>query len=941
MQVLIAIAVFIAWSCIGGAALSWTPALDRTAKILLAPILGIAAATIVLAGASIAGLAIASSAWLVLALLVAALVRIATRGLGGAREAASIYAILLGGNICTAGLGLLLFGTAWQGYTNGDAAANAMAAEYFIAHPFFSTPSLAGLFAGTDYSTSAVLLNVAGGQRFGDVMLLALSARAFGQLPDQIYMAHGLALYCALLAAAALLVHVRGKSLRLTAITLLVLSASPLATYAYVNQLIGQIGGMGLAFAFAAIFDQFLRAPERARQFVLPTALLAAALCETYPESLPYAGLCALFLLIRHRVAARPPPWAAVAKFAGIVIALVLAFVSVYLPTVIYAVTNILAWGGITQGRTVDVNRDFDYAFVPDFFAYLPGFEFLREALPEPAATVVIVAGALALIATVAFIYRTRQKYPLLVVSVLAAALVFGLFFFRDNGFGAFKTMILMQPPLFAAVGEMVARVIALRRARYLIALAAASVALARGDAAYIARSLAPFGEIAHLAQADVLGQLQRIRARTGEPTILDPSDYLLRKFALLRPGPVPLLPAESFSGRVGTQVFLEMVRRNPFARWLPHMDGVVDALIAFYGRTYEKMTFACESPQNPVTFERPSAASTPGRWDVVFAGPGSVPLNARSDAGRDDLLSLAEQKAGGFITFRASSLGSFYGHRSDGYAGPVALYTTEKDFALPASIVAATGRFALFRILAPPDGDARIALSYSRSPLGGGNARLAPITIYGEHAVRVAMAGGGAFNVTTPPLRPCMVGGDPYVLVDFGAEPSYFDKREPLLYRMLGVRYLPDVRKVSGYLRDLSVLPAHAAREALRAVPDLAQRWSYPAFDAAFDYSGMFEDGWMSDALTLHPRGDAAGKTLTLDFEVPSQFVEQHPATLTVEVDGNVVARQPLVQGPNKVVVYLPGPESTASLSVDSPYTLQAPDGRVVSGLIKGISAR
>jgi hypothetical protein len=97
-----------------------------------------------------------------------------------------------------------------------------------------------------------------------------------------------------------------------------------------------------------------------------------------------------------------------------------------------------------------------------------------------------------------------------------------------------------------------------------------------------------------------------------------------------------------------------------------------------------------------------------------------------------------------------------------------------------------------------------------------------------------------------------------------------------------------------------------------------------------------------MSETLMLHPRQSAAASSLTLDFEVPSQFVEKRPVTLTLRVDGEILGHQLLVAGANRVVAELPhGTDSVVTLSVDAPYTLPPPDGRSVLGLVKGISTR
>src|SRR6185437_491045 len=186
MSVLISIALFLGWACIGGALLKWARAFSAIESVLLAPSVGIAVATVLISAASFVGIAIGVSAWLVVvALIGAALVLSGARG--GWRLPALVYAVLLLANLAIVGIGLFRYGDAWQGLVNGDGAIAALAAQYFTSHAFFAKPVLAPIFAGTDYSGLASIFYVFGGQRFGDVMLLGSSARIFGLHPDEIY----------------------------------------------------------------------------------------------------------------------------------------------------------------------------------------------------------------------------------------------------------------------------------------------------------------------------------------------------------------------------------------------------------------------------------------------------------------------------------------------------------------------------------------------------------------------------------------------------------------------------------------------------------------------------------------------------------------------------------------------------------------------------------
>jgi hypothetical protein len=79
----------------------------------------------------------------------------------------------------------------------------------------------------------------------------------------------------------------------------------------------------------------------------------------------------------------------------------------------------------------------------------------------------------------------------------------------------------------------------------------------------------------------------------------------------------------------------------------------------------------------------------------------------------------------------------------------------------------------------------------------------------------------------------------------------------------------------------------------------------------------------------------------MTIDFEVPSQAVDNRRVTLSISAEGRQIATQALVAGANKITFALPqGTDNAAvTLSVDTPYVLPGADGRSVFGLMRGIS--
>lgn len=931
MSALIVVSLLSIWFYSGWLILGFARIEDATMRGLLAPAVGMAVVTLVTTTSSLAGLPIKQSMWIIILMLGGSLFFVRRVTWSGLRGVAGLNLLILVLNLCTVGIGLIIFGTSWHGLINGDAATNSLAAQYFITHPFFAVPSIQSIISGIDYSPLSSVLYVSGGHRFGDVMLLGFSASLFNLNPDEVYMAHALAICCSLIAAAALLIYQRGAPAWKLIVAIVLLTLSPLGAYTYLNQLISQSGGLSLLLTAAVLLRILLDRPDSFARMIWPLAIVIAALCQSYPESISLLALGMLLFGIYRARCHELPPMQDIIKWGAMLTLVVLVFLNVSLPNVLTHMLGALGSAAKAQGLTAPT-AEFGYAFTPNFLPILFGFETLREGIAEPWALALQVSAlALAVMLTL-FAVRRFDHYPLLISFCFAALIAFLFLSWQRSAFGTFKLMLFAQPLIFVLLAALLIELVVARNLLGVIAGFGLLLLAGRGGAAYVNQAMTPYGAIPQLAQSKLFEKIQRMVSSASNGVIIESPGFLFGRFAMLRTKERPVIFEYNFSAAFASAGLKQQVRSGPFSPWLPNQDAFAENLKRHYEDNYKSAVFQCGPPAIHAQFESLARESVPRGTPSLVPGGQLIPLN-RNRYGDIDVVLLDSTDAKDFLVFRPSSLGDYYG-----LGDLVSVFNLERDVLTHGSIAAA-GRYMLLEILSPSEEDVRLAVRFSRTYMGAQDTRLPEITLYGAQSAGLGTAGAGALSMTSPPLRPCIIGGRSYVLVDFGSEPSHFKKSAPWAYRLFDIPYLPDTRRLSGFLRDISVVSANP-KDSHNKLAQLNGQWNFDAFESAFEYSGMFEDGWMSDHVILRPKSVLQRHKINIAMDIPIELAQQQ-AILFIKVDGKQVRQQSLSAGRVNIQIDLSASANqTISLTVDKPLLLPGGDGRSVIGLLRSITA-
>jgi len=281
----------------------------------------------------------------------------------------------------------------------------------------------------------------------------------------------------------------------------------------------------------------------------------------------------------------------------------------------------------------------------------------------------------------------------------------------------------------------------------------------------------------------------------------------------------------------------------------------------------------------------------------LVLPGPTEVPFNRHAlPAASPDLVSGRCDSAHNLLAFTSSTLGeSFYlpAHKF------VSFYQFQPDPYFANHRIVAFGRYALFQVLGATSGE-RIVLELTHTLNHDASNLLPPASAVGAYRVPLPLLGRGSARVFSPPLRPQMIAGTPYVLVDMGvaARPSRISRHG--LQGLYGRAVTTDPRNLTGYVRDISLVGQ--AQYATLHAPSVLRRFPSDLEDPGLEYSGLYEDGWMgADGYVRLAGGPSA--ELRVQGQVPAGAGKR----LQLVVNGRQAANVAVIPGQLDVRARIP----------------------------------
>jgi hypothetical protein len=139
-----------------------------------------------------------------------------------------------------------------------------------------------------------------------------------------------------------------------------------------------------------------------------------------------------------------------------------------------------------------------------------------------------------------------------------------------------------------------------------------------------------------------------------------------------------------------------------------------------------------------------------------------------------------------------------------------------------------------------------RLELALTRTLRHDGANKLPPVRVIGADDVRLPILGRGSARVFSPPVRPRIIGGQPYLLLDMGVNPTRPPVARAGVEGLYGRSVPLDPRYLTSYVRDVSLVSG-SQFDGLRA-PEAVASFPGGLADPDLEYSGIYEDGWLSE---------------------------------------------------------------------------------------------
>jgi hypothetical protein len=914
---LVTLGIIISFSLVGIATMSAIKNDISRNDLFVAPALGFAVIVIpamFLTRNGIAGQAFALPLIATLSLLSVAVIALRRPPLASLRSAALPVGVTAALTLFVVGFPQLHYGFSWLSFSNDDMVNYSLDAIRLIRLPEFAPPLGAHLLSSSHPDEWTWFIFAKDGDRYGFDLVLALVGSITSRSPFDVFMSLILGLHlCVVLGATALFARDRSDvSVAFIAGTIALAPANVVAAYYQLGPQVAGVALLAAAFYFFAIAR-----PTGTRERIVALALGAVTfggLLQVYPElvgvfgvSLALVGARSLWPISRSNVVP------SIQSIAGWVAAIVVG-------------TAILGFAGINalcllitktrQGAALahsNLSAGFNTSVTSSGFAALFGLIPI-DMYSEGRFASLEVAAALLLFLVVAtwvvraWFVRDAAHSITLTFSILLVLLVVG-----RNGYGAFKAILYVQPFLFGTLADIALGVrfggrlkrlpLAAYCTLYAIAMPTLFFYMQRSDDP-LPQASATYTQIANASATDLSGDLHGIAKTVAGRTVVTDSNIesltkiensLLAGNAMRFPGHDPYGTLESYRETFGTEQFpvAQTAARKLYARTL---------LDEYFVASRQKRTLPIDMPPRlpfccpvRVSVERPPIDDAAL---LLYQGPRLTVLNRSSDLPKVRSVGMIPYKsASNILVFVDSSLGT-----SPNFGRDASIFEPEPDYFFPGTSMSAVGRTLLFEILNPSR--PRLELWLTRSVDPNGDSTLPEyISVYGTTAQRLRVGGRGSARVVSAPITPIEVDGHKYIALDLEKHPEP-STRAPKsgIALLFNSDLVVDQRPVVGFARDISAIDVHAVGRT--AVPELLSAFPADLRPFSLQYSGMYEDGWVSKDSWFELRSDATSDTLTIEGEVPAGVASDRSS---VQLDGRRVWNQQLVSGNFVFTIALP----------------------------------
>jgi hypothetical protein len=917
---LLTILIFAYWGLVGFAILSlFSPRQRILQGILLSPSVGIAVVLFPVFFLSRAGLPVGEfSVYLLLVLAVLSALILAVKRPAFPVRKLTTSAVIVFAALMLACWPMLEYGLNWVSYANDDMANYCLGAARFLTHGFFDAPDLDALYHGRDYSQAYWYLYVPAKVRPGSELMLAFVWGSTGFNAHQVFMPVIMALNLALVSAVGGMVTGVTRNRKAPLIAMSLMAVSPLTSLGSLYQLIGQVGGLALLVPSVSLLLRVPRSLKPVRLFVtsVPAFLTIAGIFVWYPEVLPFLGL-GWFIYAAIRTWQDKKAGLRLLIPAGIVGILLLLILQGTLREVLV----FLLFQASMAGKTMDPSSvAFPYMLVPSGISMLWGISPMGANIGEPLLSAGI---ALGLALTFWFLWKLPQELrkasPPAIISFVMLLLAARLFA-GNVDFGLFKLAMFIQPFLIAVVAmrlsEIVWAVVTWRGKGLVVGLMFLCLS---SQTAYVKRSTGEFlGSMTEIPQASgkemnrqFAELLSSVKSSSPVGFIADTSHLVMAKYQALY--------------SIGTSIIF------PSKQFFQNISGILPSTA--------RESINLGGVSNSFRKDKNLTAEEIGRRWLLIENEKYTPFNAyRAQKNTTNYFTaMPMDKVRNHLTFIHSDLGIHYYFLpgvEQGDRRNTAFFPIENDPLFAGNTMNGMGRYILMMDTNPTPG-ARMVMEATSTVMKNFESALPLPIVYGESAVPLQFIGRGSGRIFSPPVQPALSGGLPYLSIDMGRDGKQFQNNTTGLMKLYGSDIVQDTRRLTTFARDISLI---SQEDYLKLTPPtVISRFPADLANRNLEYSGIYEDGWVSERafFTLSSKLDT--RYLLIKGMVPQIDKPNFRSTMTVSIDGKEIVRHPLGLGnfELKVPVSGNGQRQRVDLAFDRHQVLPGADLRPAGGKI------
>lgn len=821
----------------------------------------------------------------------------------------------------------LWFGFDWVSIGNDDMANYCLGAQRFFYKRYFDLPNMEDIRNGINYSDAFWFMHVEGGSRAGSELLIAWTWGVVGVEAPRIFMAVITALHVSFGCSVAAFASALTKKRYAWLVSFALFVINPLSIWGVEQQLIGQVGGlMFLVSALVLLFRPVEIHDWSILKKIISAYLIMMGLLIWYPEALPFLGLGGIIYVFTNFWLVVKP----VRKYLVLWPALVGVFVVGFMPQYAFTAVKFLMMQSASVGRGVVGDPTallFPYYLVPTGIPALWGFIPVHLGIPaEPKATLLFIFGVFCTLCLGwALIKEVRKGNAVTGVLIV----MFGLWlelYHKRNDFGLYKLAMYAQPFMIALAVSFDWKNFFKRRWMEVSLLGFILTLQCLTAFCYTWRStgegMASCVEIFHGSSRKFLSSTKEAFDAIGIPSnkqvyVSTVDNVVIAKLmAFYSRGHRLVFPARDYIGGIAS-----------YSSTPALYSDYTEARAKNESSTYivKKVNF---SGLETVFFEPNELKDIyhDGNYEKIAICNSSI---FSENGGK---IVKIEKKAPAAI-FVHSTLGAHY---YSGNRKHASFFQVEPDPFLK-NYFSSIGRYFLLQVPGYTKGDRMLFDITATQQKQRGCSLPAPL-IKGEDGkeIQVSFVGRGAGRLYSAPFSVKEIDGIPYILVDMNVVPETFKNRETLLSHLYGSDILVDMRRLTAFARNISIVSEqeYTALKPPHKIDNLLVDLRNPALQ----YSGIFEDGWLSEESFFILAPEKNSKFFVLKGMIPQiKKNSDFKTTLTVKVAGKEIAQKELGLGafeikiPTENVVN----EQRIDLSFSNYQQFAGRDGRYITARI------